>query len=49
MTLPVIGAGGLIVLSWVVTARVLMTLSQRLGELRERVSFLEAKVNGKPT
>jgi hypothetical protein len=38
--------GGLVVIGWVLTGRVLITQSRMFGELRERVAFLEARVNG---
>jgi hypothetical protein len=46
MSWAAVGAGGLILIGWVLTARVLLTQSKELGELRERIAFLEAKVNG---
>lgn len=38
--------GGLVVIGWVLTGRVLITQSRMLSELRERVAWLESKVNG---
>jgi hypothetical protein len=40
------GIGGLVVIGWVLTARMLLGHGKLIGELRERVAFLEAKVNG---
>jgi hypothetical protein len=40
------GVGGVIVLGWVLTARALFGHAKVIGELRERVAFLEARVNG---
>lgn len=39
--------GGLIVIGWVLTARTLMKYSTTINDLRERITYLEAKVNGK--
>lgn len=43
----IIVPGGAVVIGWIITARTMIILMQRVGELRERVAFLEAKVNGK--
>jgi hypothetical protein len=40
------GIGGVVVIGWVLTARALFGHAKTIGELRERIAFLEAKVNG---
>lgn len=40
--------GGLVVIGWVLCARAIMRHAVLLSELRERIAFLEAKVNGQP-
>jgi hypothetical protein len=37
---------GVIVIGWVLTARMLLAHGRTISELRERVTWLEAKVNG---
>jgi hypothetical protein len=38
--------GGFIAIGWVLTGRAILSLSRQITALKERISFLEAKVNG---
>lgn len=40
-------SGSLVVLGWIITGRVLLSQSRAISELRERVTWCEAKINGR--
>lgn len=39
--------GSLVAIGWILTGRILISQSKTIGGLRERVAWLEAKVNGR--